>query len=179
MSLDRAACSLALAPLCAGVSNQRAARDFNRFGHKKRALREGCRYACCPRVDGENHDRRNRVSRHLNLDDQFVVSETAWRNGGAPARGSAMFAAVNSSIRIEDLIRGLVIVSGNDAAIALAEGIAGSEGAFATQMTKRARELGLERATFTRRSGTESNPARNGDARQSRHSDLSGILQIF
>ena len=86
---------------------------------------------------------------HLHLDDQFVVSETAWRNGGAPARGSAMFAAVNSSIRIEDLIRGLVIVSGNDAAIALAEGIAGSEGAFATLMTKRARELGLERATFT------------------------------
>jgi serine-type D-Ala-D-Ala carboxypeptidase (penicillin-binding protein 5/6) len=86
---------------------------------------------------------------HLHLDDQFVVSETAWRYGGAPARGSAMFAAVNSSIRIEDLIRGLVIVSGNDAAIALAEGIAGSEGAFSTLMTKRARELGLEHATFT------------------------------
>jgi serine-type D-Ala-D-Ala carboxypeptidase (penicillin-binding protein 5/6) len=86
---------------------------------------------------------------HLHLDDQFVVSETAWRQGGAPARGSAMFAALNSSIRIEDLIRGLVIVSGNDAAITLAEGIAGSEGAFATQMTKRARELGLERSTFT------------------------------
>ncbi|HWX14205.1 MAG TPA: D-alanyl-D-alanine carboxypeptidase family protein [Methylocella sp.] len=86
---------------------------------------------------------------HLHLDDQFVVSESAWRLGGAPARGSAMFAAPNSSIRIEDLIRGLVIVSGNDAAITLAEGIAGSEGAFATQMTRRARELGLEHSTFT------------------------------
>lgn len=86
---------------------------------------------------------------HLKLDDQFVVSETAWRLGGAPARGSTMFAAPNSSIRIEDLIRGLVIVSGNDAAMALAEGIAGSEGAFATLMTKRARELGLEHSTFT------------------------------
>src|ERR1700730_3760263 len=86
---------------------------------------------------------------HLHLDDQFVVSESAWRLGGAPARGSAMFAPPNSSIRIEDLICGLVIVSGNDAAIALAEGIAGSEGAFATQMTKRARELGLEHSTFT------------------------------
>jgi serine-type D-Ala-D-Ala carboxypeptidase (penicillin-binding protein 5/6) len=86
---------------------------------------------------------------HLHLDDQFVVSETAWRQGGAPARGSAMFAALNSSIRIEDLIRGLVIVSGNDAAITLAEGIAGSEGAFATLMTKRARELGLAHSTFT------------------------------
>jgi serine-type D-Ala-D-Ala carboxypeptidase (penicillin-binding protein 5/6) len=86
---------------------------------------------------------------HLKLDDQFVVSETAWRYGGAPARGSAMFAAPNSQIRVEDLIRGLVIDSGNDAAIALAEGIAGSEGAFATLMTKRARELGLEHSTFT------------------------------
>ena len=86
---------------------------------------------------------------HLKLDDQFLVSETAWRYGGAPARGSSMFAAPNSQIRIEDLIRGLVIVSGNDAAIALAEGIAGSEGAFATLMTKRARELGLEHSTFT------------------------------
>ena len=86
---------------------------------------------------------------HLKLDDQFVVSETAWRYGGAPSRGSSMFAAPNSQIRVEDLIRGLVIDSGNDAAIALAEGIAGSEGAFATLMTKRARELGLEHSTFT------------------------------
>ncbi|MFZ0496963.1 MAG: D-alanyl-D-alanine carboxypeptidase family protein [Methylocella sp.] len=86
---------------------------------------------------------------HLKLDDEFLVSETAWRYGGAPSRGSAMFAAPNSRVRVEDLIRGLVIVSGNDAAIALAEGIAGSEGAFATLMMKRARELGLERSTFT------------------------------
>jgi D-alanyl-D-alanine carboxypeptidase (penicillin-binding protein 5/6) len=86
---------------------------------------------------------------HLKLDDEFPVSESAWRYGGAPSRGSSMFAAPNSSVRIEDLIRGLVIVSGNDAAIALAEGIAGSEGAFATLMTKRARELGLEHSTFT------------------------------
>jgi len=86
---------------------------------------------------------------HLKLDNQFPVSETAWRYGGALSRGSSMFAALNSSVRVEDLIRGLVIVSGNDAAIALAEGIAGSQGAFATLMTKRARELGLERSTFT------------------------------
>ncbi|MCI0599503.1 MAG: D-alanyl-D-alanine carboxypeptidase [Beijerinckiaceae bacterium] len=86
---------------------------------------------------------------HLKLDDQFVISETAWRLGGAPSGGSSMFAALNSSITIGDLVRGLVIVSGNDAAIALAEGIAGSEGAFATLMTKRARELGFEHSTFT------------------------------
>lgn len=85
----------------------------------------------------------------LKLDDPFLMSETAWRLGGAPARASSMFAAVNSHVRVEDLIRGLVIVSGNDAAIALAEGIAGSEGAFATLMMKRARELGLTHSIFT------------------------------
>lgn len=86
---------------------------------------------------------------HLKLDDTFVISENAWRNGGAPAHGSTMFAALNSRIRVEDLIRGLVIVSGNDAAIALAEGLAGSEGAFVTRMNERARELNLTHLTFT------------------------------
>ncbi|MCL2452100.1 MAG: D-alanyl-D-alanine carboxypeptidase [Alphaproteobacteria bacterium] len=86
---------------------------------------------------------------HLKLDDEFPISENAWRYGGAPARASSMFAALNSQVSVENLIRGLVIVSGNDAAIALAEGIAGSEGAFATLMTKRARELDLEHLTFT------------------------------
>jgi D-alanyl-D-alanine carboxypeptidase (penicillin-binding protein 5/6) len=84
----------------------------------------------------------------LKLDDEFVVSENAWRVGGAMARGSTMFAALGSRIRVEDLIRGLVVVSGNDAAIILAEGIAGSEFAFADKMTKRARELGLSHLTF-------------------------------
>jgi serine-type D-Ala-D-Ala carboxypeptidase (penicillin-binding protein 5/6) len=85
----------------------------------------------------------------LKLDDTLPVSENAWRSGGALAHGSTMFAALNSRIRVEDLIRGLVIVSGNDAAIALAEGLAGSEGAFATRMNDRARELGLTNLTFT------------------------------
>ncbi len=86
---------------------------------------------------------------HVKLDDRFPISENAWRFGGAPSRGSSMFASVNSQVRVEDLIRGLVIVSGNDAAIALAEGMSGSEGAFAAKMTKRARELGLNGSTFT------------------------------
>ncbi len=86
---------------------------------------------------------------HLKLTDTFPVSENAWRTGGAMARGSTMFAALNSTISVENLIRGLVIVSGNDAAIVLAEGLAGSEGAFATKMTDRARELGLTHTTFT------------------------------
>lgn len=85
----------------------------------------------------------------LKLGDELKVSETAWRKGGAPAHGSTMFAAVNSSIRVEDLIRGLTIVSGNDAAIVLAEALAGSEGAFATLMTARARALGFNHLTFT------------------------------
>ncbi|VFU08028.1 D-alanyl-D-alanine carboxypeptidase family protein [Methylocella tundrae] len=85
----------------------------------------------------------------IKLDDQFLITENAWRTGGAPARSSSMFAAVNSRVRVEDLIRGLVIDSGNDAAIALAEGIAGSEGAFATLMMKRGRELGLTQSVFT------------------------------
>ncbi|RFB81511.1 D-alanyl-D-alanine carboxypeptidase [Methylovirgula sp. 4M-Z18] len=85
----------------------------------------------------------------LHLDDEFSISETAWREGGAPAHASAMFAALNSRVRVEDLIRGLLIDSGNDAAIALAEGIAGSEGTFATLMNRRGRELGLTRSVFT------------------------------
>ncbi len=85
----------------------------------------------------------------LKLSDQLKVSETAWRKGGAPAHGSTMFAAVNSYVDVEDLIRGLAVVSGNDAAIVLAEALAGSEGAFATRMTERARALGFNHLTFT------------------------------
>lgn len=84
----------------------------------------------------------------LRLDDEFVVSEHAWRDGGARAGGSAMFLNVNSHVRVEDLIRGLVIDSGNDAAIALAEGVAGAEEAFVMRMNKRASELGLVKSSF-------------------------------
>jgi D-alanyl-D-alanine carboxypeptidase (penicillin-binding protein 5/6) len=95
----------------------------------------------------------------LTLDDTFEISENAWRTGGAMAGGSAMFAVLHSKIRVEDLIRGLVIQSGNDAAIALAEGLAGTEDAFARMMTDRARELGLSKSTFT-------NPWGRGDPEQ-------------
>jgi D-alanyl-D-alanine carboxypeptidase (penicillin-binding protein 5/6) len=89
------------------------------------------------------------ASGKLRPDQTFKVSETAWRQGGAPSRGSAMFAVLNSEISIDNLLRGLIIDSGNDAAIVLAEGIAGSEGAFATLMTDKARDLGLTHLTFT------------------------------
>ncbi len=84
----------------------------------------------------------------LRLDHTMTVSEKAWREGGASARGSTMFAKLNESIKIADLLRGLIIQSGNDAAIVLAEGISGEELAFAELMTKRARELGLRDTRF-------------------------------
>jgi D-alanyl-D-alanine carboxypeptidase (penicillin-binding protein 5/6) len=89
----------------------------------------------------------------IKLTDEFTVSEHAWRKGGAPSGGSAMFAAINSRIKVEDLLRGVMIVSGNDACIALAEGLAGSEGAFAELMNKRAREIGLSQSHFANPTG--------------------------
>ena len=85
----------------------------------------------------------------ITLDQTFEISEHAWREGGAPSKGSSMFAALKSQVRIEDLIKGLLVDSGNDAAIAIGEGLAGSEEAFGGMMTRRARELGLKRSSFT------------------------------
>ncbi len=89
----------------------------------------------------------------IKLTDEYKVSEYAWRRGGAPAGGSTMFAALKSQIKVEDLLRGLAIQSGNDSCIILAEGIAGNERAFTEMMTTRARELGLTQATFGNSSG--------------------------
>jgi len=89
----------------------------------------------------------------VKLTDEYRVSEYAWRKGGAPAGGSTMFAAIHSKISVDDLLHGALIQSGNDACIVLAEGIAGNEGSFAQMMTKRARELGLERSTFANSNG--------------------------
>jgi D-alanyl-D-alanine carboxypeptidase (penicillin-binding protein 5/6) len=84
----------------------------------------------------------------LKLDDEFEVSENAWRTGGAPSHGSAMFLLVHSRARIEDLVRGVAVESGNDAAITLAEGISGTEDNFTGLMNKRAAELGLVHSSF-------------------------------
>jgi serine-type D-Ala-D-Ala carboxypeptidase (penicillin-binding protein 5/6) len=89
----------------------------------------------------------------ISLDDQFTVSEHAWRTGGAPAGGSAMFAELNSSVPVRDLLRGLLVQSGNDAAIVIAEGIAGSEPAFSDLLNKRAGELGLKNSRFMNANG--------------------------
>lgn len=90
---------------------------------------------------------------HIKLEDQFKVTEHAWRTGGAPAGGSAMFAPLNSMVSVEELIQGITVQSGNDAAIILAEGIGGSEDAFAKQMTEYARTIGLEKSTFANATG--------------------------
>src|SRR5215468_9581612 len=90
----------------------------------------------------------------IKLTDEFRISENAWRRGGAPSGGSTMFAAINSKVSVDDLLHGAIIQSGNDACIALAEGIAGNERLFASDfMTKRARELGLTRSTFANSNG--------------------------
>ncbi len=89
----------------------------------------------------------------LSLDDELPVSENAWRRGGAASGSSTMFLEVNSRARVEDLLRGIIIQSGNDACIVIAEALGGSEEAFAEMMTDRARELGLESARFANSTG--------------------------
>ncbi len=84
----------------------------------------------------------------LQLTDKFTISERAWREGGARSGGSTMFANLHSQVAISDLLQGLLVQSGNDAAIALAEGISGSEEAFATLMNKRAKALGMVKSHF-------------------------------
>jgi D-alanyl-D-alanine carboxypeptidase (penicillin-binding protein 5/6) len=89
----------------------------------------------------------------VKLSDEYVISENTWRKGGAPAGGSTMFAAIHSRISVDDLLHGAIIQSGNDSCMALAEGIAGNETAFAEMMTARARELGMTRSTFANSNG--------------------------
>tara|TARA_R110000824_G_scaffold155226_1_gene327483 strand:- start:32468 stop:33649 length:1182 start_codon:yes stop_codon:yes gene_type:complete len=87
------------------------------------------------------------------LDDEFRVSEHAWRAGGAASGSSTMFAKVGSTIPVEVLIQGIIVQSGNDACIAVAEALSGSEPEFAIDMTKRGKELGLTDSTFANSTG--------------------------
>jgi D-alanyl-D-alanine carboxypeptidase (penicillin-binding protein 5/6) len=89
----------------------------------------------------------------IKTDDEYMVSEDAWRRGGAPSHTSSMFAPIHSRVRVEDLLHGAIVMSGNDACIALAEGIAGNETAFVTMMNARARELRLTKSYFTNATG--------------------------
>jgi D-alanyl-D-alanine carboxypeptidase (penicillin-binding protein 5/6) len=91
----------------------------------------------------------NRIKEgRLSLDDTLPVSERAWKMGG-----SKMFVEVGTEIRVEDLLQGVIVQSGNDACIVLAEGLAGSEEAFAEAMTEKARELGMTGSSFANATG--------------------------
>ena len=89
----------------------------------------------------------------LSLTDSFTVSEHAWRTGGAPSRTSTMFAAVKSSVTVDALLQGAIVQAANDACIVLAEGMAGSEDAFAQRMNRRAAEIGLTGSHFVNPTG--------------------------
>ncbi|MEQ1716740.1 MAG: D-alanyl-D-alanine carboxypeptidase family protein, partial [Hyphomicrobium sp.] len=85
--------------------------------------------------------------------DELVMSVNAWRKGGAPSGTSAMMVPVNTKATVDDLIKGIIIQSGNDACIAVAEALGGSEAAFAKAMTEEARRIGLPKSTFTNATG--------------------------
>jgi D-alanyl-D-alanine carboxypeptidase (penicillin-binding protein 5/6) len=89
----------------------------------------------------------------LSLTDEFVISENAWRRGGAISGGSTMFAELDSRVSLGDLLRGVIVQSGNDASIAIAEGIAGSEIAFSDLLNDHVRDIGLTRSTFRNATG--------------------------
>ncbi len=85
--------------------------------------------------------------------DEFTMSVNAWRKGGAPSRTSAMMVPVNSKVRVDELIQGIAVESGNDACISVAENLGGSEAAFAKMMTDEARRIGMPKSTFTNPTG--------------------------
>lgn len=101
----------------------------------------------------------------ITLEDEVIISENAWRTGGAPSRTSSMFAPLNSRVKVNDLLRGIIIQSGNDACIGIAEALAGNEMAFGVKMTNRAREIGLTKSTFTNSTGLH-NPGLKVTARE-------------
>ena len=87
------------------------------------------------------------------LDSEFVVSDNAWRKGGAKTGSSTMFLSPKQTVKIRDLLRGIIVQSGNDACIVAAENMAGTEEAFASLMTNKAKQLGLKNATFKNATG--------------------------
>lgn len=89
----------------------------------------------------------------VSLEDTFTVSENAWRKGGAASGGSTMFLKIGQEVKVEDLIRGIIIQSGNDACIVVAENIAGSEEEFAAVMNETAEKIGLTHAHFVNATG--------------------------
>jgi D-alanyl-D-alanine carboxypeptidase (penicillin-binding protein 5/6) len=86
-------------------------------------------------------------------EDEFLMSEYAWRTGGAPSGTSAMFVPINTKARVDELIQGIIVQSGNDASIAVAEALGGTEQGFAKMMEEEARRIGLSKSTFRNSTG--------------------------
>ncbi|WP_208983956.1 D-alanyl-D-alanine carboxypeptidase family protein [Roseibium aggregatum] len=123
----------------------------------------------------------------LKLDQTCKVSEHAWRTGGAPSgRGATMFAAIKSDIPVEDLLKGLLVHNGNDAAIVLAECLDGSEEAFAVRMTEFAHAIGMKNSRFGNSTGYPEVPSQTTVRDQARlaeyilesHADLYPMFAI-
>ncbi len=89
----------------------------------------------------------------LSLDDTFKVSENAWRKGGAASGGSTMFLAIGDEVTVDQLLKGIIIQSGNDACIVAAENIAGDEDSFVERMNEKARDIGLKNSNFANVTG--------------------------
>lgn len=106
----------------------------------------------------------NLSSGKVKLDTEFFVSPDAWRRGGGPSGGAAMFAEVNRPVQVKDLLVGALAISGNDAAITLAEGIAGQESVFAGLMNDKAKRIGMKNTVFRNATGF-ADPAQVSTAR--------------
>jgi len=89
----------------------------------------------------------------ISLDDEFTVSVNAWKKGGAATGGSTMFLEPNTKVKVSDLLRGIIVQSGNDASIVMAEGLAGSEELFAQAMTEEGERIGMKDSVFTTATG--------------------------
>lgn len=92
-------------------------------------------------------------AKEIKLDDEFFMSEYSWRKGGAPSGTSAMFVPVGTKATVEELIKGITVQSGNDAALAIAENMGGNEPGFVKRMNEEARALGLKKSTFRNATG--------------------------
>jgi D-alanyl-D-alanine carboxypeptidase (penicillin-binding protein 5/6) len=89
----------------------------------------------------------------ITLEDEFFMSEHAWRKGGAPSGTSAMMVPVGKKAKVEELLKGITVQSGNDAAISIAENMAGNESLFVKRMNEEARQIGLKKSSFTNPTG--------------------------
>ncbi len=89
----------------------------------------------------------------IKLEDEFITSENAWKKGGAKSGSSTMFLNPNERVKVKDLLRGIIVQSGNDACIVVAENMAGTEEAFAELMNEKAKELGLKNSSFRNATG--------------------------